>query len=78
MDFVGRKKSKLTAGILKLDGTPVQVLLIVNMALAGFVGLAHRGALAVTLIQEREKLGEILPLASVSLLIAADRLRAIC
>jgi len=67
---MGTKMSKMTAGILKLDEIPAHVLLMVNMAIAGFVGLAHGGALAATLIQEPENLGEILPLAGVSLPIA--------
>jgi hypothetical protein len=55
----------------KLDEIPEHVPLIVNLCLAGFVGLAHGGALALALTTEPDHLGEILPLARISLPLAA-------
>ncbi|NQT93806.1 MAG: hypothetical protein HQ559_13690 [Lentisphaerae bacterium] len=63
-------KNRITTAIQKLDAIPEQVPLIVNLCIAGFVGLAHGGALAIALTKEQDQLASVKPLASISLPLA--------
>ena len=56
--------------IQKLDQIPEYRLLLVNLSIAAFVGLAHGGGLAIALAKEPEHLDWIVPLAMVSLPLA--------
>jgi len=60
----------ITKAVDKLDVIPEYVPLIVNLCIAGFVGLAHGGALAIAITQEADQLDFIRPMASVSLPLA--------
>ena len=60
----------IAKAIQKLDQIPEYRLILVNLGIAAFVGLAHAGGLAITLAQEPEHLDKILPLAIVSLPLA--------
>jgi hypothetical protein len=61
----------LRAVLGKVDRIPESVLLWINVALAGFVALAHGGALAITYLQSVPEAGDIRQIASISLPIAA-------
>ena len=53
-----------------LDRIPEIALLIVNICIAGFVGLSHGGALALAVVTKAEDLAQIQSLARVSLPLA--------
>lgn len=57
--------------VQEFDAIPEYKLLIVDLCLAGFVGLAHGGSLAIALTNEPELLNDVLPLARISLPLAA-------
>jgi hypothetical protein len=56
--------------IHKIDEIPDSVLLAINICFAGFVMLAHGGALAVAYFTDAEALDKVLPLARVTLPLA--------
>ncbi len=61
----------ISRAVRKIDEMPDFVPLIINMAIAAFVGLAHGGALVVALVKDPANLDDLLPLVSVTLPSAA-------
>jgi hypothetical protein len=57
----------LRALLVKADAIPERTILWVDLALAGFVGLAHGGALAITYVEPTPNTSSIRLLASISL-----------